>query len=107
MRCRVIMPKPGEEVTLKQPEFSYNLPKGLADGTKAKFIDYDHGQIQVDIEGKVWEMPVQCMETAMEYEVDRRWYPYGHPLMLEQQRKEQLAAARFREEKAQEPGRLS
>ena len=40
-------------------------------------------------------MPVQCMETAMEYEVDRRWYPYGHPLMLEQQRKEQLAQKIF------------
>ena len=102
MRCREIRPKPGDEVILKQPINSYTLPKGLEAGTKAKFVDYSYGQIKVEIEGKVWEMPVQCMEATLEYEVARRWYPAGHPVMLEQQRKEDLAKKLFMQEKARE-----
>ena len=47
--------------------------------------------MKVEIDGNIWEMPVQCMEVALEYEVAGRWYPHGHPVMLEQQCKEELA----------------
>ncbi len=93
MRIREITPRIGGTVTLKQPENSYFLPDGLADGETVKLLAQEYRTMIVEKDGQQWSISSLCVIHEYLYEVGDRWLPKNHPRVLAENQIEERRVA--------------
>jgi hypothetical protein len=60
----------------------YPLPLGIGEADEVEIREVREGiRVVADREGRLHELPVVCVVSAMEYRHDEQWVPSSHPVV--------------------------
>lgn len=97
MFCRHKQLRVGQQVTLRNPESSYWLPKGLEPGTRATLIKSYYGALTIEQNGQQWQIPYLCIDHELEYEVRKNvWLSKDHPETIQEMERERVKVEMLR-----------